>query len=64
MAAAIPPAATSPEITYGNPAISGVANTTALPPMKNSLSSRVPLPLKSLINIKFALFQFWNQSKD
>ena len=54
MAAAIPPAATRPEITYGNPAISGVANTTALPPMKNSFNSRVPFPLKSLMNIKFA----------
>ena len=62
MAAAIPPAATRPEITYGNPATSGVANTTALPPMKNSFNSSVPFPLKSLTNIRLAWFQFWYQS--
>src|SRR6056300_57157 len=50
IAAAIPPAATSPEITYGNPATSGVANTTTPLRMKNSLRSSVPLPFKSAIN--------------
>ena len=38
MAAAIPPAKTSPEITNGSPATSGVANTTTSPLMNHSFS--------------------------
>ena len=38
MAAAIPPANTSPEITKGNPATSGVAYTTTSPLMNHSFN--------------------------
>ena len=62
IAAAIPPAATNPEITYGNPAISGVARTTISPLMKNSFKSRIPSELKSWICIHFWAFHAWYQS--
>ena len=48
MAAAMPPAATRPEITYGRPAISGVARTTMSGRMKNSLICRMPSLLPSV----------------
>ena len=46
-AAARPPAATRPEITYGRPPISGVASTMMSPPIFISLSWRMPSLLMS-----------------
>ena len=49
-AAANAPAATSPEMTYGRPAISGVASRTTSGFSDNSASCRMPSPLISSID--------------
>jgi len=51
-AAARPPAATRPEITYGKPAISGVASTTMSPPIEISARCTMPSALTSVIDSK------------
>jgi len=64
IAAAMPPAATRPEITYGRPAISGVASTMMSGFRKNSLICSIPSALLSLMASRPIALHFWIHSSD